>query len=52
MAKELGFKSVYPAYISQYEHGRREPPLLVLLKYARLAGISTDVLIDDKIQYK
>ena len=52
MAKELGFKTVYPSHISQYEHGTREPPLPVLLKYARLAGISTDVLIDDKIEHK
>ena len=28
--------------------GRREPPLMVLLAYARLAGISTDALIDDR----
>jgi hypothetical protein len=29
--------------------GRREPPLMVLLAYAKLVGISTDVLIDDKL---
>lgn len=40
---------LYPAGISEYERGKREPPLIVLLKYARLAGISTDVLIDDKL---
>jgi transcriptional regulator with XRE-family HTH domain len=33
--------------ISEYESGVGEPSLLVLLSYARLAGISTDVLIDD-----
>lgn len=37
-----------PAQISQFETGRREPPLMLLLAYARLAGVSTDVLIDDK----
>jgi hypothetical protein len=52
MAQALGFKSVYPSHISQYEHGTREPPLPVVLKYAQLAGISTDVLIDDRIDYK
>lgn len=36
-------------YISGYERGVREPPLLILLRYARIAGISTDVLIDDKL---
>jgi transcriptional regulator with XRE-family HTH domain len=35
--------------ISGYESGRREPPLLILLKYARVAGVSTDVLIDDEL---
>ena len=35
--------------ISGYERGSREPPLLVLLAYARLAGISTDILIDDNL---
>ena len=33
--------------LSKYERGVREPSLLVLLRYARAAGISTDVLIDD-----
>ena len=33
--------------ISGFETGRREPPLLILLKYARAARVSTDVLIDD-----
>jgi transcriptional regulator with XRE-family HTH domain len=36
-------------YISDFENGKREPPLPVLLKYARLVGVSTDVLIDDKM---
>ena len=35
--------------ISKYELGMREPTLLVLLQYARVARISTDVLIDDKL---
>lgn len=36
-------------YISKYERGVLEPPLHVLLRYARLAGFSTDVLIDDEL---
>lgn len=48
MSKKLGLKVDYSA-VSQYELGTREPPLPILLKYARLAGISTDVLIDDKL---
>ena len=35
--------------ISKYERGVREPSLIVLLRYARAAGISTDVLIDDDL---
>ena len=38
--------------ISQYESGQREPTMMLVLAYARLAGISTDVLIDDKIKLK
>lgn len=34
--------------ISEYELGKREPLLIVLLHYARVANISTDVLIDDE----
>jgi transcriptional regulator with XRE-family HTH domain len=40
--------SIHPGHISQFETGKREPSLLILLAYARLAGVSTDVLIDDK----
>jgi transcriptional regulator with XRE-family HTH domain len=36
--------------ISKYELGRNEPSLIILLQYARVAGISTDVLIDDKLE--
>jgi transcriptional regulator with XRE-family HTH domain len=35
--------------ISNYELGVREPPLYIILEYARLAGVSTDALIDDRI---
>jgi transcriptional regulator with XRE-family HTH domain len=49
MSKRLGLKVDYSA-VSQYELGTREPPLPILLKYARLAGISTDVLIDDDLR--
>lgn len=35
--------------ISGYELGTREPTLITLLKYARLAGVSMDVLVDDEM---
>ncbi|HYX73009.1 MAG TPA: helix-turn-helix transcriptional regulator [Nitrososphaera sp.] len=40
---------VYPTHISEFERGKREPSLLVLLKYARVVGVSTDMLIDDDL---
>ena len=35
--------------ISEFELGKREPPLLVLLKYAEVAGICLDVLANDDL---
>ena len=52
MAEALDFPSVHPTNISGYERGLREPPYPVLLKYARLVGTSTDVLIDDKLEIR
>lgn len=50
MLKRLGMdEKVFPSAVSGYELGTREPPLPVLLKYARLAGVYVDVLIDDDL---
>jgi len=35
--------------ISEYETGKGEPPLPVLLRYARLAGVCVEMLIDDEL---
>lgn len=35
--------------ISDYETDKNEPPLPVLLQYARVAGVCVDVLIDDNL---
>ena len=40
---------LYPSSIYLFEQGEREPLLIVLLKYARLAKIPVEVLIDDKL---
>ena len=40
---------LYPAHLSGYEAGTREPPLQILLNYARTAGIAVEILIDDKL---
>ena len=37
------------ARISEYESGTREPTLLTLLRYARVAGVCACVLIDDDL---
>ncbi len=50
MLKRLGVEDELERdYISKYERGVLEPPLHVLLAYARSVGISTDVLIDDEL---
>lgn len=52
LIERLNYKDspIYPTNISGMERGEREPPLLLLLAYARLAKISTDVLIDDELE--
>ena len=35
--------------ISKYERGVREPSLIVMLRYARAAGVCLDVLVDDDL---
>lgn len=40
---------IVQAEISAYEHELREPPLHVLLQYARAANVLVEWLIDDEI---
>lgn len=35
--------------ISEFESGKGEPSLIILLQYARVAGVCVDVLIDDEL---
>jgi transcriptional regulator with XRE-family HTH domain len=51
LVKALKYKAspLRPSQISNFENGNREPPVMLLLAYARLVGVSTDVLIDDKL---
>jgi len=50
MLKRLGAEDLIEYNrISEFESGKREPPLLILLRYARVANVSTDVLIDDEL---
>jgi transcriptional regulator with XRE-family HTH domain len=51
MLERLGLaKWLYRSAVSGYELGTREPPLPVLLKYAEIAGVWVDVLIDDELE--
>ena len=48
MARALELKVHYSA-VSNYELGTREPDLIIVLRYARLAGVPMEMLVDDKI---
>lgn len=50
LIRRLGFsEDLTQDYISAYERGVREPPLPVLLEYARAVGVCLAVLIDDAL---
>ena len=50
MVRCLGFdESVHVGRISEYEQGMREPSLLMLLAYARLAGVHLEDIVDDEL---
>ena len=51
MLRRLGAddRMVY-SRISEFEIGKGEPSLIILLEYARVAGVCVDVLIDDKLE--
>jgi transcriptional regulator with XRE-family HTH domain len=40
---------LYAAQVSNFEQGKREPPLQLLLAYARLANIPLEILADDEL---
>lgn len=40
---------LYRTNISNYELGEREPPLYVLLAYARLVGVCLEMIVDDEL---
>ncbi len=50
MIRQIGAENLMAQNtISEYELGKREPPLLVLLKYAEAAGVCLDVLANDDL---
>jgi transcriptional regulator with XRE-family HTH domain len=40
---------LFASAVSGYEIGKREPPIPVLLKYARIAGVPMEILADDEL---
>jgi transcriptional regulator with XRE-family HTH domain len=50
MLRRLGKdESGHRNFISDYELGKRVPSLLEVLAYARAAGVTMDVLVDDNL---
>jgi transcriptional regulator with XRE-family HTH domain len=50
LLKRLGFEdAIWYNQISTYETGRNEPPLPILLQYARVANIYMEALVDDEV---
>jgi len=43
---------LHPSGIYLFERNEREPTLNVLLKYARLSGVSMETLVDDELDLK
>ena len=51
MVKRLGVQDLIDhTTISKYELDKNEPPVAILLAYARLAGIPVEQIIDDEIE--
>ena len=48
MARALQLKVHYSA-VSNYELGTREPDLIIVLRYSRLAGVPMEVIVDDQM---
>lgn len=50
MVKEMGIaEMIHYTNISKYELDRNEPPLMILLAYARLAQVHLEEIVDDEI---
>ena len=50
LLRQLGLEdSISYKKISDYERGSREPSLLVILEYARVAGVHVEDLINDNV---
>jgi transcriptional regulator with XRE-family HTH domain len=51
LVRQLGVQALIEhTPISKYELNKNEPPLAILLAYARLAGIPVEQIIDDEFE--
>ena len=51
LIRQLGVQALIEhTTISKYELNKNEPPLGILLAYARLAGIPVEQIIDDELE--
>ena len=51
LVRQLGVQALIEhTTISKYELNKNEPPLGILLAYARLAGIPVERIIDDELE--
>jgi len=50
MLKQIGAEEKMAYYrISEFESGKGEPSLLIILEYARAANVHMEVLVDDEL---
>ncbi|HJT28549.1 MAG TPA: helix-turn-helix transcriptional regulator [Pyrinomonadaceae bacterium] len=54
IVKALNYKDtpLRASQISQYETGQREPTMMLVLAYARLANVPMECLVDDKMKLR
>ena len=45
----LGVAKISYNRISDYELNKTDPPLIVLVEYARVAGVHLEVIVDDRL---
>lgn len=50
MVKQMGVADeIHYTNISKYEHDKNEPPLMILLAYAKVAQVHLEEIVDDDI---
>ena len=52
MLKQLEMEErLHYGRISEYESGKREPTLMTILQYARVAGVPMENIVDDELDF-